>query len=249
MWTEYGQREGDITPGLEYEHISELKSGNPSPKTHSRRVRHPDFIETEIEFITDVSGSMSGEPINKSIEMQVVLCEAFRRARETLAGLQMLTPNEEEPVRMGATKFETNATRIKKLDAPNSVEAQLAIIENLKHGGGGTNEEEALEGVYGEFKLRKANVLKIIIVLSDGEGNRDAVRRIMAQIEDDNEVVLAAVGLGSSAKSVVDAYTGGLRLDLADRNIHGFEKEDVTTLLPDMLEFLKTQVRARRRGK
>ncbi|MFH2104707.1 MAG: VWA domain-containing protein [Parcubacteria group bacterium] len=242
----YGMREGEITPGLEVEYVSAVLSGDVSPKTHMKQKQHPDFLETEIEFIQDGSGSMSGEPIRKCVELQIILAEAFKKVRETLAAEQLLDPREEQPLRIGSTKFETKAKRIKKLEEPMNDEMEMKLIDELTKGGGGTDEEEALETVYGELTLHQKNILKIMVILTDGEGNKEAVQRIMQQIEDDKEVVVAVVGLGSGAKSVISAYTAGLR-EGDESNIHAFEEEDPADMLPDLLEFLKQQVQARRR--
>jgi len=242
----YGMREGEITPGLEVEYVSAVFSGDVSPKTHMKQKQHPDFLETEIEFIQDGSGSMSGEPIRKCVELQIILAEAFKKVRETLAAEQLLDPEEEQPLRIGSTKFETHAERIKKLEEPMNDEMEMKLVDELTKGGGGTDEEEALETVYGELTLHQKNILKIMVILTDGEGNKEAVQRIMQQIEDDKEVVVAVVGLGSGAKSVISAYTAGLR-EGDESNIHAFEEEDPADMLPDLLEFLKQQVQARRR--
>lgn len=239
-------REGEIVPGLEYEYTAAVLSGDVSPKAHMKQVQNPEFLETEIEFIQDVSGSMSGEPLRKCLELVVIICEAFRKIREDLDAEQLLDPKEEQPLRIGATKFETSAERVKKLEEPLTDEQEMKIIDELTKGGGGTDEEQALKEVYGELTLHASNILKFMVVLSDGHGNKEAVQRIMDQIEDDNQILVAAVGLGSGAKAVVEAYTSGLRKEEQERNVFGFEAEDPADMLPQLIEFLKKQVQARR---
>lgn len=243
---EYMRREGEIVPGLEYEYVAAVLSGDLAPQTHMKQVQNPEFLETEVEFVQDVSGSMSGQPIRKCLELQIILAEAFKKVKQSLADEQLLYPAEEDPLRIGVMKFETQAQQVKKLSEPMDDKAEMTIIDELTKGGGGTEEEEALKEVYGELTLHEKNILKIMVVLTDGHGNKEAVSRMMQQIEDDNEVIVAAVGLGSDAKAVVEAYTAGLRQgDLS--NVHAFEKEDSKDLLPDLLEFFRVEIGKRRK--
>ena len=142
---DFGRREGDIIPGLEYEHVAAVASGEPSPKTHMKYKQHPDFLETEIESIQDVSGSMNGEPIRKCVELQIILAEAFKKVREALASEQLLDPKEEQPLRTGVTKFEAKAERVKKLEQLMDDEMEMKIVDELTKGGGGTDEEEGTD--------------------------------------------------------------------------------------------------------
>jgi hypothetical protein len=231
---------------LEYEYIAAVLSGEIDPEVHMRQVENPEFLETEIEFIQDVSGSMSGEPIRKCIELQIIIAEAFRKVRESLEAEQLLHPAEEEPLRIGITKFETSAERVKKMSEPMDDEAEMKIVHELTKGGGGTDEEQALTEVYGELKLNKPHILKIMVVLSDGHGNKEAVARIMRQIEEDDEVVVAAVGLGKEAKAVVEAYTAGLKKG-PESNVHTFEVEDPKELIEPLLGFFRTEIGKRRK--
>jgi len=241
---EYLRREGEIVPGLEYETISALISGELDPDTKMSTVRNPEFLETELEWIVDTSTSMGGDSIEKSIDLLVIITEAFKRIRENLAGENLLA-EEEEPFRLGATKFAKTPERVTKLKDPINDEKEVKIIEEIAKVGGGTEETEAIREVYQELSLNKNNVIKIIVVLSDGHGDRAGVAPIMRQIEEDGEVVFLAVGLGNEAKAVKETYLGPLRD--REKNVFGEEAKDPSEALPKVIEFLKREVNNRRR--
>jgi len=189
---------------------------------------------------------MAGEPMRQCLELNIVLAEAFKKIKQSLADEQLLYPAEEDPLRIGVTAFETKAERIKKLHERMDDQMEMRIIDELTKGGGGTDEEQALSEVYGELTLHKKNILKIMVILSDGEGNKEAVARIMQQIEQDNEVIVAVVGLGSGAKAVIEAYSAGLRRG-DQSNVRPFEESDVRDVLPDLIDFFREEVQKRRR--
>ncbi len=240
-------REGDIVPGLEYETISALFSGDLDPSTKMRTVRNPEFLETELEFVVDDSGSMGGMPIEKSVETLVVIAEAFKKVREDLAAEDLLL-EDEQPFRIGVTKFDVSPTRVTKLDEPISDAKEIKIIDNISATGGGTDEEEALRNVARELSIGKHNAIKIMIVFSDGAGNREAVVPIIQQIEHDDEIVFLAIGIGEHAQGVVDTYLEPLRKGPDQTNVFGVIANDPREILPSAIEFLRREVEKRRQG-
>lgn len=241
---EFFRREGEIVPGLEYETVAALISGDLDPATKLREVQNPEFLETEIEFIVDTSGSMGGENIRKSIELMVIAVEAFKRVREDMADENLLI-EEEQPFRVGVTKFTTIPQRVTKLDEPLSDKKELEIIERSSMVGGGTSETETIRETYRELSLRQGNIIKIVIVLSDGHGDKDGVAPLMRQIEEDDEVIFLAIGLGQDATEVVKTYLEPLAD--RDKNVFGHEAQDPAAALPYVTEFLKREVARRRK--
>jgi len=244
---EYLRREGDIVPGLEFETIAAHIAGESDPSTKMSVVRNPEFLETELEFIVDTSGSMSGEKIDRSIDLMVIITEALKRVKETLSQENLLT-EKEQPFRLGATKFSNLPERVTKLTDPINDKKEVTIIEEVSKIGGDTEESGAIRQVYEELKLNKANVIKIIVVLTDGEGNRGAVEPIIQQIENDNEIVLLAVGMGSSkedAEAIVKTYLDPLRKQ-EEANVHGFAAQRPEEALPATIEFLKREINKRK---
>lgn len=243
---EYLKKEGEIVPGLEYETISALLSGQLDPETKMTTVTNPEFLETEIEWIVDTSGSMSGQKIEKSVELLAIVSEGFKKVKETLEA-ENLVAESEEPFRMGVTKFTTLPERVTKLSEPINDKKEVIIIDKVSEVGGGTEETGAISQVYKELKLSKKNVIKIIVVLTDGEGNREGVAPIIQQVEDDKEVIFLVVGLGDtkeSSQAIVDTYVAPLRQ--RESNVFGFAVEKPEEALPAVLEFLKREVNKRK---
>ncbi len=243
---EYLKREGEIVPGLEYETVAALLSGELDPDTKMREVANPEFLETEIEFLVDTSGSMEGNKIRKSVELMVIVTEALRKVREDIEGENLLA-EDEEPLRVGVTKFEVSPERVTRLSDPMDARKEILIIDKASMVGGGTDESGAIAGVYGELRVGKHNVLKIMITLTDGAGNRAAVNSLIRQIENDNEVVFLAIGLGDSkenAEAIIETYVAPLRRP--ESNVFGMAAENPDEILPKVLEFLKREVEKRR---
>lgn len=243
---EYLKREGEIVPGLEYETIAALISGELDPETRMKTVRNPEFLETELEFIVDTSGSMMGEKLEKSVDTLVIVTEALKRVKEDLAGENLLMENE-EPFRVGVTKFSDVPERVTKLTDPLDDKKELQIIDKASQVGGGTEESAALKEVYRELTLGKKNILKIMAILTDGYGNREGVAPIIRQIEEDKEVIFLALGLGSSkdeGEAIVTTYLEPLRG--REGNVFGHAAANPNEVLPAVLEFLKREVDKKR---
>lgn len=239
---EYLKKEGEIVPGLEYETISALLAGQFDPETKMKTVVNPEFLETEMEWIVDTSGSMSGKKIEKSVELLVIISEAFKKVKETLEA-ENLVAESEEPFRMGATKFTETPERVTKLSEQINDKKEVKIIDEVLKIGGGTEETGAISQVYQELKLGKRNVIKIICVLTDGQGNRAGVAPIIQQVERDKEVVFLVVGLGDSkedSQAIVDTYVAPLKN--RESNVFGYPAENPEDVLSAVIEFLKREV-------
>lgn len=242
---QYIVREGEIVPGLEQETIAAMIAGDLDPDTKMHEVRNPEFLEVEMEWIVDNSGSMAGENIEKSIDLMVIVVEAFKKVKEDLEAENLVLTNE-EPTRIGVTKFTTIPQRVTPLTEPLSDEKELRIIDEISQIGGGTDEAETIDTVYKELTLGKKNVIKLIFVLSDGAGNKEGVTPIIRQIEEDDEVIFLALGLGSQSEQVIETYIDPLK-DKENGNVFGYSASDPGTILPYTLDFLKKQVEKKKR--
>lgn len=241
---EYLMREGEVVPGLEAETITAILTGDLDPKTRMQEVRNPQFLETEVEFIVDRSGSMSGEPIEKSVEFLVMVTEAFKRVEEDLAGENLLAEGE-HPLRVGVTSFSESPQRVTKLDEPITDEKEIKIVDEVAQIGGGTDESDAIQEVKNQLSLGAGNVLKIIVVLTDGYGNREAVEPIIRQIEEDDEIIFLAVGLGTSEEKnqgIVDTYIKPLGKPGEESNVFGIAAPSPNEAMPQIIDFLKREV-------
>lgn len=243
---EYLQREGIIVPGLEFETVAAVASGEQDPETRMKNVSNPEFLETELEFVVDKSGSMSGEKMKKTIELLVVLVEAMQRVKETLAGENLLSENE-DPLRIGLTSFDTESHRITPLEDTVDDRKEVKIVSALSNPSGGTSETGTITTTYEELRLHSPYVLKIIVLETDGAGDGEAVAPIMMKIGEDDQVVFLAIGLGETdedANAIVSTYLDPVKQ--RDKNVFAMAKTDVSTLIPDVLDFLKREVERKR---
>lgn len=244
---EYLRRQGEVVPGLEFEHVNAILSGDLDPQTKMELVRNLEFLQTQLEFIVDTSGSMSGDKIEKSIDTTVIITEGFKKTLEDLDAEGLIIPDDEKPFQIGVTKYSTEPERVTKLEDPLDDRKEVTIIDKLSEVGGGTEESGAFKEVYEQLRLNTGNVIKIIVVFTDGQGNREGVAPIMKQIEDDNQVVFLVVGFGDNkedADAIVDSYLAPLKDK--NQNVFGFATDKPETALPYALEFLKREVNKRR---
>lgn len=244
---EYLRRQGEIVPGLEFEHVNAILSGDLDPQTRMELIRNLEFLQTQLEFIVDTSGSMTGEKIEKSIDTTVIITEGFKKTLEDLDAEGLIIPDDEKPFQIGVTKYSDTPERVTKLEDPLNDHKEVTIIEKLSEVGGGTEETGAFKQVYEQLKLNSGNVIKIIIVFTDGQGNREGVAPIMQQVERDNQVVFLVIGFGNSkedADAIVDSYL--VPLKEKNQNIFGFATDKPETALPYALDFLKREVGKRR---
>lgn len=244
---DYLRREGEIIPGLEYETVVAILSGQADPETKMKEIQNPEFLETEIEFVVDTSGSMMGQKIEESIRMMVIIVEAYKKVIEDLRNENLLM-EDESPFRIGVTKFTTQSERVSKLDEPLDDRKELQIIDKVSMVGGGTDEAEAITQAHEALKLGKNNVIKMIMTLTDGAGNVEGVRPIIQQIERDDEVIFLAVGLGEGegqGEQIVGTYLDPLKS--REANVFGIAANNPKEILPKILEFIKREVDKRRR--
>lgn len=247
-YIEYNRREGDITPGLEYDTIAAMSSGDADPETRMSYGQAQEFYSTEIEFIVDTSGSMSGEKIERTKELLIILTEAFQQVKNDLLAENLLRPEDEEPLQIGVTKFDTSAEIVTPRSESLSEKKEIKILSNLDAIGGGTDERMALQETYKNLTLKRSRVIKIIVMLTDGQGAGSGVHPIIRQIERDDEIVFLALGLGdddSSAQAIVDTYLAPLK-NRKDGNVFGKAVSQPKNILPYVVAFLREQITKRR---
>ncbi len=246
--TVFMRREGEVVPGLEYETLAALASGQTDPDTKFRAERFPDLLELEVEFIVDTSGSMMGEPIRESVELVVVVTEGLIRIHQLLSD-ENLVREGEYPFRIGGTKFSVGSKRVTSLEEPITVEKLIRMIDQFSMVGGGTSESKTIEKVYNELKLHSFNVIKIIVLLSDGCGDMNAVWPIMQAVEKDKKVIFLAVSVGSTDNNseLIKTYAGGLREGLEDSNIAVIDGKNVKDVLEEVISHIEREVWKKKR--
>lgn len=243
------RRSGEITPGLEYETVAAIAGGETDPATRTDIKQNPEFLETEMELIYDTSGSMTqGGRLEHSVALGIIVVEAFKRIRELLAAEDLLDPREEQPFRVGVTKFAATPQRVTSLEEPLSDRKEITIIDKVSVAGGGTDEVEAVAQTYQKLSLGKNRVIKIIMIFSDGQGNKEGLAPMMQQIEQDDKVLFMAIGMGDSedfAKDVTESYLAPLR-DQRAANIFAYATDKPQSAIPEVIKFLKREVEKRR---
>ena len=249
FWWAFLRREGETVPGLEYEEDAAIDAGDLEPQTRMELLRNTEFLETELEFIIDVSGSMSGEKLRKSLDTVVITVESFKQTLDLLRSEELLNPDTEQPFKVGVTIFDTQDYRVVELDDPLSEDKELKIVNALLETRGGTDEKSALRNVYKGLKLRSNNTIKLITVFTDGVGNRQAVAPIIRQVEQDDQVVFLVVAFGDSAEdaqAVAETYLSPL--SSREKNVHAIVVTNPIEALPKTVDFYRRMVSARRKG-
>ncbi len=236
--------EGDLTPGMEPFVVAEAQRGNMDIAAYEQLVQAIEFMQTEVEMLLDSSGSMQ----NNRLEMGWVLCVIIQRAFERVKGMiedeQLLRPEEEDPLRVGYAGFADVPFRIKKLDEVMTEKSLAQMIHQTRTNSGGTDDATAIKALTTEFKSREGRVLKFLIIVSDGEGNPDAVQNIMSALEKDGDILVIVVGMGAKAENVIATYANKART-AGSKNILPVVGDDVRKNVQIIGKYLRDKVRAK----
>jgi hypothetical protein len=223
--------------------------GKPDEPTRMEVIQNLEFLQTQIEGIMDTSGSMAGDRAVFCVEAMVIIVEAFKEVLKRLREENLLEPDE-QPFQIGATKFSIGSERISKLNEQLSDTKVLKIIDKFSHIAGGTDEAEAMKEVYQPLALGQDNVIKIMVMMSDGDGNRAAVHPLMQQIEADGKVVFLVIAFGNKSgqdgASIAATYLKPIKAP-EEGNIHALVGDDFIKLIPELCEFFKREIGKRRR--
>lgn len=234
--------QGMTTPGMEGIQYAEAMRGNVDTRTHQVNRYSPEFLQTEVENLYDTSGSMHGVRLEYAQIVSVILTRAFEKVKSILEGEGLLRPAEEDPLRTGHVLFTTGPERIKKLDEPNKPSTLAQMIEQTGKHSGGTDDAAAIKALETEFKLREPNVLKFMVIYSDGEGNPGAVQNIMETLEKDKSIIVVIVAMGAKSASVAATYETNARSKGASQ-IKIVEGDDVRANIPELTKFFKKTIR------
>ncbi|MEK7540405.1 MAG: vWA domain-containing protein [Patescibacteria group bacterium] len=239
----YQMLEGMTTPGMEGIEYAEAQRGNLDVRTHQITEQAAEFLQTEVEHLFDTSGSMSAHNrLEYAQIVSVILTRAFEKVKAILEGEGLLRPQEEDPLRSGYVLFTTAPERIKKLDEPSKPGTLAQMIEQTGKHSGGTDDAAAIKALETQFKLREPNVLKFMIIYSDGEGNAGAVQNIMEAIEKDKSIIVVIVAMGANPGNVATTYETTVR-SKGGQNIKIVQGDDVKANLPELTNFFKKVIR------
>jgi len=236
----YNKREGEWTPGLEAETIGEMRSGNLEPETMMKTVENPEFAKTEMKFVFDLSGSMSGAPSKATREMLVVVMEALEVVRTRLQGEAMLRPDEEVPLKIGVSAFDVKHYPIHPLGKPVDEEAKIHVVNELHKVGGGTDDYKTTKAEWEDFKVGRKNVIKIFILLSDAFGDKEKMRGLSHEMAEDKTIISLVLGFGSDAGTIAEVW-GEAAKGLGAETVFAepFPDNDVERATPFVADFLR----------
>lgn len=241
--TIYEQTEGMITPGLEHVLVGGAMRGDHDLRVRQDIIESPEFMQTEVEFMADTSGSMQNQRLELAEAMFVIVTRAFENVKERLSSQNLLRPQEEDPLRVGYAGFSDKPYRVKKLSEPTIKDRTLAqMIEQYGKVSGGTDDAASLEALKGEFQKNVERVLKFLVVASDGEGNPDGVQKLLKEIEEDNSIIMIVVAMGTDHSAVASTYESAARR-AGSSNIFVITGEEVTHSVNTLCDYLVKQIR------
>ncbi|MFH1426322.1 MAG: vWA domain-containing protein [Candidatus Kerfeldbacteria bacterium] len=235
--------------GLEIPHLRPVKvafarRGIRDTKTHERPRRQPEFMQTEVEMMYDVSGSMGGSKLQMSQIMGIIISRAFEKAKNDLEAKRLLRPKEEDPLRIGHSCFADVPYRIKKLGEPITDKSLAQMVENTNKMSGGTNIETALGALLGEFEKNTERVMKFLVFASDGEGNAAATQALLQEIEKDNDIIVIVLGMGANKGDVINTFSSKARA-AGSTNVYPIAENDVRKAARQLMKYITKHLRER----
>lgn len=239
----YNQREGDITPGLEAETLSEFMAGNMEPDTMMRLMENPEFARTQLLDIVDVSGSMDGVRNAACKAMLVVMAETLEGVRDRLEGEAMLRPEDEVPLQMGAGMFDVEYHPVHKLGEPVDDKAKINMIRRLHEVGGGTDDYKSIKPEYEKFKTGDPFYIKILVLMSDAYGDEERMAQLAEDIQKDDTILCLMLGFGADAEKVSQQWGEAAR-KCGAKNVFAkaFPDSEVEEATPFIVDFFRQQV-------
>jgi len=204
---------GHLMPGYFPEYIRGRKEGK-EPNVFQSLKLSGVMPAIDLLFLVDHSGSMGDLDKNKKAAETVLLfSEAFYRAEKELDKVLSSARKKREYLREGLITFSDKAILRKPLDTPLDEKTIAQIFftaENIS--GGGTADAEALRKLIEYLKAedkkyrRRCKVLKLVVVVTDGQGEREKVKDILETAKGMPNVIFVAVGAGSDTVDVLDTY-------------------------------------------
>ena len=233
--------------------VAEIKSGNTDPRTmldyedrEATRTRPSDF---EFTIVCDGSGSMKGEGKDKmQRQLSVLITEALldfqeRLEKERRKG-ERINLNIKSEVRM----FDENDHVLKPLGTTLTHKERVAMHKVLREFPGGSNNEIATFTKMREEqfdadrveKMRKGDIKKVILWLTDGESDVNAIqseiRRLEALTKNDSDqksLVIAGLGFKGGQGALTTYAPNGYYGESFEKIIEIFKKF-LTQLLDDL---------------
>jgi len=204
---------GHLMPGKLPEYLRGVKEGK-EPKVFQYFKLKGVIPAIDLLFLVDHSGSMGILDKNKKAADCVLLfAEAFLRAERELDKILSSSRKKREYLREGLITFSDQAILRKPLDTrlDEKTIAQLYFTaENIS--GGGTADAEALRNLINYLRTEETKhkgrykILKIVIIITDGQGEREKVKDVLETARNLPNTLFIAVGAGSDTEDVLDTW-------------------------------------------
>ena len=180
------------------------RTGVYDPNVWLRRT-NPEHRNFEFVFLLDQSGSMGKEGAEKWDNSVLGLI----MAGEALQQLE---------IPFGVIGF-SNGVRVHKDLNENYEEKREDVLSNIKgYGGESTRDDRGLETALDLLKNQgRSDAQKVVVVLSDGEGQSDNVRKLLAGRAEDEGVHVIGLGIGAGTDFVKEVYEQSLVIAQLDQ--------------------------------
>ena len=204
---------GHLTPGKLPDYLRAVSRGQEARVFEQIKFAGV-FPAIDLLFLVDHSGSMSSLEKNKKAgETVLLIAESFLRAEKEIDQLISSARKKRAYLREGLITFSDKAILRKPIDTPldEKTVAQLYFTtENIS--GGGTADAQALANLikYLREEERKYKgrykILKTVIVVTDGQGERKKVKDIFETARDLKNVLFVAIGAGTDTEDVIETW-------------------------------------------
>ena len=113
----------------------------------------------------------------------------------------------------------SNEVRVHKDLNENYEEKREDVLSNIKgYGGDSTRDDRGLETALDLLKTQgRSDAQKVVVVLSDGEGQSDNVRKLLAGRAEDEGVHVIGLGIGAGTDFVKEVYEQSLVIGELDQ--------------------------------
>ncbi len=168
-------------------------------------------MNVDIMFLVDHSGSMSGEPIQAAADSALIWAEAIRRAENNIEKKVSTSRQDRESLRMGLMTFANQPVLWDDLKDELTDKDIAKIYTKAKDLEGGFTADssairELLNYLNKEQKRKKRKTLQIMVVLTDGQGEYDKVKKVIDDNMRNKASILVALGMGDGTEDVLETY-------------------------------------------
>ena len=148
------------------------------------------FSGVEVVFVIDDSGSMTSND----------------RYNERLSVARNLIDNLPADSKVGIVRFESSVSRLTSTVIDDKELAKSYLTTSYFRSSGGTNMYTAINSAFSMFQSIDDSIMKMMVVLSDGNTSDTSKHSSMISIANSKGVKIYTVGLGNSSSSYFNNY-------------------------------------------